>query len=121
MAGLVELDRVTSELAAHAYAAAPMANWERVQVSLKSTPDGSVRARSYDFLLTGGNLDQGSSPNRDADQRVDAAAESHWRLTQDLGQPRWYKMIVTVERSGKFSVDFEYKDDYQEGDIMKRG
>ena len=30
-------------------------------------------------------------------------------------------MIVSVEGSGKFSVDFEYKDDYQEGDIMKRG
>ena len=37
-----------------------------------------------------------------------------------LGQSRWYKMIVTVERSGKFNVEFEYKDDYQEGDIMKR-
>ena len=121
MTGLVELDRVTSELAAHAFAAVPMTDWERVQIFLKSTPDGSVRARSYDFLLSGGNLDQGSSPNRNADQLVDDAAAKHWRLTQDLGQPRWYKMIVTVERSGKFSVDFEYKDDYREGDIMKRG
>ena len=121
MTVLMKLDRVLSELAAHAYASAPMNNWEKIQVSLRSTPDGSVRARSYDFALTGGTLDQGSSPIRDADQLVDAAAEKHWRLTQDLGQPRWYKMIVTVERSGKFSVDFEYKDDYQEGDIMKRG
>lgn len=121
MTGLVELAHVTSELAAHAYAAAPMANWERVQVFLKSTPDGSVRARCYDFVLTDGSLDQGSSPNRDADQLIDSTAARHWRLTQDLGQPRWYKMIVSVERSGKFSVAFEYKDDYQEGDIMKRG
>ena len=30
-------------------------------------------------------------------------------------------MIVSVERSGKFNVDFKYKDDYQEGDIKKRG
>ena len=42
-------------------------------------------------------------------------------LSRPLGQPRWYKMIVIVERSGKFSVDLKYKDDYKEGDIMKRG
>ena len=30
-------------------------------------------------------------------------------------------MIITVERSGKFSVDFDCKDDHQECDIMKRG
>jgi hypothetical protein len=52
---------------------------------------------------------------------VSEAARSQWRLTRDLGLPRWYKMTITVERSGKFSVDFEYKDDYQEDDIMQRG
>ena len=30
-------------------------------------------------------------------------------------------MIITVERSGKFSVHFEYKDDHLKCDIMKRG
>jgi len=28
-------------------------------------------------------------------------------------------MTVKLERSGKYSVDFEYRDTYQEGDIMK--
>lgn len=28
-------------------------------------------------------------------------------------------MIVTVECNDKFAVEFEYKGDYQEGDIMR--
>ncbi len=118
--GLAELDKMTTEVASHVFRAVPMTDWQRVQAFLKSRPDGSVRTRSYDFLLADGHLDQGTSPIAEADQLVDLTAAKHWQLTQDLGQPRWYKMIVTVERSGKFTVDFKYKDDYQEGDIIKR-
>ena len=43
-----------------------------------------------------------------------------WRLCQSTGGP-WYGMTVALHRSGRFSVDFEYRDHYQEGDIMREG
>lgn len=58
-------------------------------------------------------------PPRAEHRLVKESADTHWRLTQDFGQPRWYMMTVRLERSGRYSVDFEYRDDYQVGDIMK--
>lgn len=98
-----------------------MHDWVQVKANLAFTPDASVGSQTFHFLRQSGVLDKGSSPSRSAELRIGQLAEQHWRLTQDLGLPRWYKMTVTVERSGKFSVDFEYKDDYKEGDIMQRG
>jgi hypothetical protein len=85
------------------------------------TPNASSSAHAFDFLLSDGRVDKGASPLNPPLTQLENATKRHWQLTQDLGQPRWYKMIVTVERSGKFDVEFEYKDDYKEGDIMKRG
>lgn len=66
-----------------------------------------------------GHADKGKGPDDEHLNKLSDLTLEHWRLAQRLGQPRWYNMIVTVERSGKFAVEFEYKDDYQEGDIMQ--
>ena len=80
-----------------------------------------MSGHDFDVIRSDGSQRLGSLPADAALSRLGNTTRLHWRLTQDLGQPRCYKMIVTVERSGKFSVKLEYKDDYQEGDIMKRG
>ena len=58
---------------------------------------------------------------RNKAQAVRQLTKRHWQLTQDLGQPRWFKMIVTVQRNGKFAVDFEYKDTITDQDMVDRG
>jgi hypothetical protein len=121
MQSLVSIDKVTSEIAAAVYAGVPMDKWQSVKVVVKCSLDGGVRGRDYDFYLEDGTVDQGSSPHREPDRRVDKLALQHWQLTQDLGQPRWFKMIVTVQCSGKFSVDFEYKDHITDLDMVERG
>ena len=117
---LAKLDTLNTRIALALFEAPPMEDWVKVKAMLAFTPDASVGSQAFHFLLSSGEIDKGSSPRRPAELRVGQLAEEHWRLTQDLGLPRWYKMTVAVERSGKFSVDFEYKDDYKEGDIMKR-
>ena len=116
-----QFDLLISEIANELYQSVPLRDWKSVKMFSKYTPDASVSGHDFDIIRSDGSLDQGEAPEDAALIRLSKKTERHWRLTQDLGQPRWYKMIVTVERSGKFSVDFEYKDDYQEGDIMKRG
>ena len=80
---------------------------------------GNVSSIQFTAHLTDGRIDQGFEPVREEERQLDDATFAHWRLTQDLGQPRWDMMTVKVDRSGKYSVDFEYRDDYKEGDIMK--
>jgi hypothetical protein len=121
MTVLSELDAIVTELAKALFTGAPMSDWRQLRLYAKYTPDGSVSGHDYDFLLDSGVVDKGSAPSRQREREIDALTRLHWRRTQDLGQPRWYKMIVTVERTGKFNVEFEYKDDYKEGDIMQRG
>ncbi len=118
---LLELDAIVTELAQALFTGAPMSDWRQLRHYAKYTPDGSVSGHDYDFLLDSGVLDKRSAPSRQREHEIDALTRMHWRRTQDLGLPRWYKMTITVERSGKFSVDFEYKDDYKEGEIMQRG
>jgi hypothetical protein len=73
----------------------------------------------FTFRLADGRISRVIEPVREAERLLDDATFAHWRTTQQLGLPRWYMMTVKLERSGKYSVDYEYRDDYQEGDIMK--
>ena len=115
------LDALMTDIVTELYQSVPFPDWRAVTMFSKYTPDASVSGHDFDFIRADGSQGLGFLPADAALIRLGNTTKSHWRLTQDLGQPRWYKMIVTVERGGKFSVDFEYKDDYQEGDIMKRG
>lgn len=121
MSAIEQLDAVLTELVTKLFHSVPFQDWKAATVFSKYTPDASVGAHDFDFVLEDGSPGLNVLPPDDALAMVGKLSKRHWRLTQDLGLPRWYKMTVTVERSGKFSVDFEYKDDYKEGDIMQRG
>ena len=118
---LVEIDSALSALVKELYSDVPISNWRSQRLTASYTPTGNVGGHEYLYVAADNVEHHDVSPGGQARSTVRELTRRHWQLTQDLGQPRWYKMIVTVERSGKFSVDFEYKDDYQEGDIMKRG
>lgn len=116
---LLELDQATTAVVQHAYRAVPPIDWQQVVVRTRIAPLGNVSSIQFTFHLADGRIDRGIEPVREEERQLDDATFAHWRLTQDLGQPRWYMMTVNLERSGKYSVDFEYRDDYKEGDIMK--
>ena len=118
---LEQIDGLNQEIAKALFESVPMPSWTEVVAVTKSTPDGSALSRTVRFGLLDGTVDRGSSPVRKYERRFSELTEQHWRLTQDLGFPRWFAMTVTVQRSGKCSFEFEYKDDYKEGDIMQRG
>lgn len=94
-------------------------DWQEVVIRTRIAPLGNVSSLQFTFRLADGRIGTGIEPVREAERLLDDATFAHWRLTQDLGLPRWYMMTVRLERSGQYSVDFEYRDDYQEGDIMK--
>lgn len=119
MQGLQKLDQTTTAVVQHAYRAVPSIEWSQVRVRTRIAPLGNVSSIQFTFHLADGRVDKGIEPIREEERLLDDATLAHWRLTQELGQPRWYMMTVNLERSGKYSVDFEYRDDYQEGDIMK--
>jgi Protein of unknown function, DUF600 len=118
---LVQLDNLITDIASEIYRSVPIQEWRSATMYAKYTPDASVSGHDFDYVSQDGAVDQSQAPSNSELIRISKATRHHWQLTQDLGQPRWYKMTVTVERTGQFSVDFEYKDDYQVGDIMKRG
>jgi hypothetical protein len=99
--------------------AAPMSNWQQVIYRVKAAPGGTVRNSAFDFVLDDGQVDQNSAPNRSTELAIDDLVERQWQMVKEVGQPSWYKMTVSVFSTGKYSVDFEYKDDYKEGDISR--
>ena len=121
MHDLRQLDGAVSEIASSVFQSVPIASWQKAILFAKYTPDGSVSGHDFDYHLVDGTINQRVIPDAQQRAAIYELTDQHLRLTQDLGLPRWYKMIVTVNRDGKFSVDFEYNDNYQEGDIIKRG
>jgi hypothetical protein len=117
---LLQADAATQTVVRTLVTAYEQEDWERIRYLSRWTPAGDVG--SDDFWISCAGVETKRSP-KDLTQylSVSRASKQHWDITQALGLPRWYKMTVTVERSGKFSVEFEYKDDYKEGDIMQRG
>jgi len=119
MQPLVELDQATATVVRCAHAAVPPIDWQEVTVRTRIAPLGNVSNMQFTFRLADGRISKGIEPVREAERLLDDATFAHWRTTAQLGLPRWYMMTVKLERSGKYSVDFEYRDTYQEGDIMK--
>lgn len=117
MTSLNELDQLLSDIAALVYRTVPFAEWQQATLHAKYTPDGSVSGHDFDYLLADGRVDRGSSPSRSETDRIEELTERHWALSQ----PRWFAMHLRVTRDGKVHADWEYKDDYQVGDIMRRG
>jgi hypothetical protein len=114
---LSSLDEATTKVARALAGAFTEEPWDGLRYCSRWTPAGDVGAD--DFWITVQGIERQTLPDLAASLRVSDAAKAHWQLTQKLGQARWYKMTLTVERTGKFNVAFEYKDDYKEGDIMK--
>lgn len=122
MKALVEvLDPIVTDTALCLASSVDLPTWLSVQIAVTFVPTGETSSLECALTCASGKVIEGWYPNNEVLDHLYELTRRHWQSTQDLGQPRWYKMIVTVERSGKFNVEFEYKDDYQEGDIMKCG
>lgn len=115
---LKDLDAAVEAIAMSVATTFPIDRLRAVRYVARWTPAGDVGSNDF-WTIDDQNREEKVSPEIERSIEMYDLSKRHWQLTQDLGQPRWYKMIVTVERSGKFAVEFEYKDDYQEGDIMR--
>lgn len=115
---LQTFDEAVTRVVTELHAALLAYGAEKVRFCYRVTPDGSVMAPDYWFVRSDGS-EQKDYPPTSQHRRVSDSAEAHWHTTQQLGQPRWYMMTVQLARGGKYSVDYEYRDAYQEGDIMK--
>lgn len=116
MSDLTRLDALMTEIAGLVYQSVPMPDWRTVTLHAYYTPDGSVSGHDFDYLLEDGQLDRSSGPSTEMLRQISDATEKHWAASQ----PRWYAMHLVVSRDGKISTNWEYKDNYQEGDIMRR-
>lgn len=115
---LEQIDAATRELAQTLITAYASEAWERIRYVSRWTPVGDVGSDDF-WLCQDGKEAKRSPSDMSRYLAVSRAAKRHWEITQSVGQPRWYKMGMTISSSGRFSVDFEYKDDYKEGDIMR--
>jgi hypothetical protein len=116
MHDLQELDRLLADVAALVYRTVPMHDWQQAILHANYTPDGSVSGHDFDYLLADGRLDRSSGPWTEMLRQISDATERHWAASE----PRWYAMHLVVSRDGKISTNWEYEDNYQEGDIMRR-
>jgi hypothetical protein len=114
------LDTLITELAATLHASSPVPGWQQVTLFAKVAPDGSMAGYDYDYLLADGSVNQGVSPEAGARQAIRQITRHHWQITQDLGQPRWFKLVLRVQRNGIFNAEFEYRDVVSDSDMLGR-
>ena len=116
--GLNTIDDATKRVAASVVAGFPDPSWQAIRYLSRWTPKGDVGAD--DFFVTREGVERPEFP-RDvgATMAISRAAQDQLAVVEAAGQPRWYMMALRIDRSGKYSVDFTYFDNYVEGDIMK--
>ena len=92
--------------------------WDRLRYASRWTPSGDVGAD--DFWLRLGGAERKTMPAGMAESLgVYDSAKSHRNLKPVQGQARWYRLKHNQEKSGQYHADFEYRDDYREGDIIE--
>lgn len=119
MGSIREMDQAVIQLASELQANAPFRNWQRQRLTAAYTPQAGVGAHEYAYWLQDGTVNRSDSPNAAARVRIRELTATLWRLSQESGQAPWFKMNLDLDAGGKYSIDFEYRDNYQEGDIMK--
>lgn len=117
VATLREQDQLLTEIAGLVYRCAPTTPWKGITLHAKYTPDGSVGSHEFDVELADGRVDRTHFPPMELYRQTSTLTERHWSLSQ----PRWFAMHLRVTRDGRVHADWEYTDDYQIGDIMRRG
>ena len=115
---LQTLDAAQSAIAKAVFLTFERRAWDVVEYRAAFTPTADVWSSAYDLIHDGGRKES-VLPTVAQSGSINSLAHQHWRLTQELGLRRWYKMTVKVQRTGHFNVEFEYRDQYREGDIMR--
>jgi len=115
------LDPVVTDVAQTLLSSPKPDRWQSVRLLTRVTPDGSTASQAFELREPSGQQVQGWYPSDAAIDHLYTQAKRHWALAQQAGQAKWYGMSITVQRDGRFAVDFEYRDDYREGDISRHG
>lgn len=118
MNAVQDLDRATVEVAKQAFLAVPFDDWLSVTCTARVAPHGGAKRIALAIRRSDGSVDKGTTPIPEAEERLDDALGEHWRLVRASSPAPWFQMKVVVERNGKFSVDFAYRENYQEGDLF---
>lgn len=118
MEALSKLDDTVTQIALALHQSAPNDSWTKQAYRVAMPADGSYRSEVYSYWSNDKRLDDGF-PTEPGETQIGQLAMTHWRQTVESGLPRWYTMTVRVERTGKFSVDFQYLDTYPEGGIHR--
>jgi hypothetical protein len=120
VATLGAVDDCNQKIVATVCATVPLKSWRAAQMVVRCSPTG-VGRYEYTYWEEDGTMRQDLGP------RSPGSAEL-WRMvlaqrvaTEAVGQPLWFKMVVNVQRDGKFTTEFEYRDHYVEGDIFRDG
>jgi hypothetical protein len=114
---LEKIDSKNTQLASLVVAAYADATWDVLHYAARWTPKGDVGATDF-FVVSGSSHRKQYPSDREAERRLSDATKEHLQLLESIGQPRWYMMIVRVERSGKYTVNFDYRE-YVEHDISR--
>lgn len=118
METLVKLDELVTQIALALHGSAPDPRWARQAYRIAVPEDGSYRAEVYSYWSSDGSVSY-DFHTASGESRIGQLAMTHWRRTIELGFPRWYTMTVRVERTGKFTVNFEYLEEYPEEGIRR--
>ena len=114
------LDELTTQIASVLHTSAPRSDLSTMRLIAKFSPTGDAAKHDYEYRDALGR-ELCELPAAAARDDIYRLTRRHWQRTQDVGQARWYKMDVTVQREGRFAVEFAYDDGYVEGDVLRRG
>ncbi|HOA51831.1 MAG TPA: hypothetical protein PKI05_06210 [Thermogutta sp.] len=114
---LDQLDEVSKKIATLIYQSVPIDEWVEANLIWKMSPNKKNSASRTQYLLPDGTVDKSKGLDVTTNMKLYDLLVKHRDLSEEMGQPWWFQITVTVNRSGTFKMDFEYRENYRPEDL----
>ena len=119
MNALEALDPFLSQIARTLFDSSKPAPWLTATMRTRLTPDGSSASQSFELKDPAGRVIAGWFPSdAEMDFMYTLVRDCH-RMSLNSKSQQWYGMNLQVQIDGRFATDFEYRDQYTEGDLSR--
>lgn len=116
---LQQLAKIHEKICEVLFVSVPFPSWKKVVFLVQANPEGDASSYQYIYFLDDDDAEvQKRYPENKFDDQINALVSQQMKITRMAGQ-NWFRMTLVVSSAGKWSIDFEYRDRYEPGDIGK--
>jgi hypothetical protein len=113
---LQALAGIHEEICKLIFLSVPAPRWKKAIYLVQTNPDGDALSYEYVYVLDDGTELRNLYPESGLGGQIRTLVRQQIRVTRQAKQ-NWFRMTLIVSNNGTWSIDFNYRDGYEVGDV----